>query len=99
MRTLTEFLQSALLSGIALSQVQHLAFGLVEPHQVLVGPLLQPVLVPLDGFPSLQCIDCNTQIGVICKLAEGALNSIVYVIGFCPDIEPLITTLWLKPDN
>ena len=48
-----------------------------------MGPLLQPVQVPLDGFPSFQCIDCTTQLGVICKLAEGALDAIyviVYVI-------------------
>jgi len=45
-----------------------------------VGPLLQPVQVPLDGFPSLQCINCTTQLGVVCKLAEGSLDSIVYVI-------------------
>ena len=43
-----------------------------------MGPLLQPVQVPLDGFPSLQYIDCTTQLGVI--TAEGALDAIVYVI-------------------
>ena len=45
-----------------------------------MGPLLQTVQVPLDGFPSFQCIDCTTQLGVICKLAEGALDAIVCVI-------------------
>jgi len=30
-----------------------------------MGPLLQPVQVPLDGFPSFQCIDCTTQLGVM----------------------------------
>jgi len=45
-----------------------------------MGPLLQSVQVPLDGFPSFQCIDCTNQLGVICKLAEGALNATVYVI-------------------
>ena len=44
-----------------------------------MGPLLQPVQTPLDGFPTFQCIDCTTQLGVIHKLAEGALNAIVYV--------------------
>ena len=43
-----------------------------------MDPLFKPVQVPLDGFPSLQCIDCTAQLGVICKLAEGALDSIVY---------------------
>ena len=41
---------------------------------------LQPVQVPLDGFPSFQHIDCTTQLGVIHKLAEGALDAIIYVV-------------------
>ena len=41
--------------------------------------LLQPVQVPLDGFPSFLRIDCTTQLGVICKLAEGALHATVCV--------------------
>ena len=45
-----------------------------------MGPLLQPLQVPLDGFPSLQCIDCTAHVGVVCKLAEGALNAIIYVV-------------------
>ena len=44
-----------------------------------MGPVLQPVQVPLDGLLSLQCIDCTSQLGVICKLAEGALNPAVDV--------------------
>jgi len=48
-----------------------------------MGPLIQPVQVPLDGFPSFQCIDCTTKLGVICKLAEGALDAIIYVTDEC----------------
>ena len=44
-----------------------------------MGSFLQPVQVSLDGFPSFQCIDCTAQLGIICKLAEGALDSIDYV--------------------
>ena len=44
-----------------------------------MGPLLQPVQVPLDVFPSLQCDNCTAQLGVISKLVEGALDAIVYV--------------------
>ena len=44
-----------------------------------MGPLLQPVQITLDGFPSFQRIDCTAQLGIIRKLAEGALNAIVYV--------------------
>lgn len=35
---------------------------------------LKPVLVPLDGIPSLRCADHTSQLGVVGKLAEGALN-------------------------
>ena len=45
-----------------------------------MGPLLQPVQVPLDGFPSLQCVNSTAQLGVVCKLAGGALDFIIYVI-------------------
>ena len=60
--------------GIALIQVQDLALGLVEPHEVCIGPPLKPVQVPLDGIPSLQCVNRTTQLGVISKRAESALN-------------------------
>ncbi|KAK4806258.1 hypothetical protein QYF61_013402 [Mycteria americana] len=62
--------QSVLISGIAPTQVQDLALGLVELHEVHMGPLLKPV----------KSINCTTQLGVFCKLAEGALNPTVYVV-------------------
>jgi len=43
--------QSALILGIALTQVQDLEPGLVEPHEVHMGPLLKLVKVPLDANP------------------------------------------------
>lgn len=33
---------------------------------------LEPVKLPEDDIPSLQCVNCTTQLGVISKLAEGA---------------------------
>jgi len=45
-----------------------------------MGPLLQLVQVPLDGIPSLRHVNHTTQLGVICKLAEGALDPAVCVI-------------------
>ena len=45
-----------------------------------MGPLLQPDYGPPDGLFSYQCIDCNAQLGVIHKLAEGALNATVYAV-------------------
>ncbi|KAK4829865.1 hypothetical protein QYF61_007257 [Mycteria americana] len=67
-------------TGIAPTQVQDLALGFVEPHEVHMGPLLKLVQVPLDGIPSLRHVNCTTQLGVTCKLAEGALDPTVYVI-------------------
>ncbi|GAB0180776.1 cAMP-dependent protein kinase inhibitor alpha [Grus japonensis] len=72
--------QPLLILGIAPTHVQDLALGLVELHEVHMGPPLKPVQVPLDGIPSLRCVNCTTQLGVICKLAECALDPTVYVI-------------------
>jgi len=60
--------------GVALTQVQDPTLGLVEPHEVHRGPLLELVQVPLDGIMSFQCVDRTTQLGIICKLAKGALK-------------------------
>ncbi|PKU42690.1 rna-directed dna polymerase from mobile element jockey-like [Limosa lapponica baueri] len=65
--------QPVFVSGIALTQVQDPALGLVELHEVHTGPPLQPVQVPLDGIPSLQSVD-RTTLGVIRKLAESTLS-------------------------
>ncbi|KAK4811900.1 LOW QUALITY PROTEIN: hypothetical protein QYF61_014933 [Mycteria americana] len=71
--------QPVLKPRIAPTQVTlHLA--LFEPHEVHTGPLLQLVQVPLDDIPSFWCVNCTTQLGVICKLAEGALDLAVNVI-------------------
>jgi len=67
------FSQSVHISGIVFFQKQHLAFRLAESHSVHVGPLPKLVQVSLDGIPSF----CTAQLGVICKLAEGALNLIM----------------------
>jgi len=37
--------------GVAMTQVQDLAFGFVEPHEIHLGPLLKPVSAPLDVSP------------------------------------------------
>ncbi|KAK4821719.1 LOW QUALITY PROTEIN: hypothetical protein QYF61_000262 [Mycteria americana] len=68
--------QPVFVLGIALTHVQDLALGLVDLHEVCMGP---PLLVPLDGMPSLQHVDRTTQLGVIGKLDEGALNPTVHV--------------------
>jgi len=65
--------------GVAANNVQDLALGL-EPHEVHTGPLFELVQVPLDGIPSLRHVDCTPQLGVICKLAEGAVDPTVHII-------------------
>lgn len=52
----------------------YLALVPVEPYKVLVGPLFNPVQVPLDGIPSFCSINCTTQFTVISKPTEGALD-------------------------
>lgn len=49
-------------------------------HEVPVDLLLEFVQVPLDGILSIRHVTHTTQLGVICKLAEGALNATVYII-------------------
>ncbi|KAK4830116.1 hypothetical protein QYF61_008543 [Mycteria americana] len=68
------------LTGVVVAQVQDLALGLVEPHTIGLGPLIQPVQVPLQSLPTLQQINTPTQLGVICKLTEGALNPLLQII-------------------
>ncbi|KAK4824075.1 hypothetical protein QYF61_010586, partial [Mycteria americana] len=68
------------LHGVAVTQVQDLALGLVEPHTIDLGPSIQPVQVPLQSLPTLQQINTPTQLGVICKLTEGALDPFVQII-------------------
>ena len=65
--------------GIALTHVQDLVLVCVELHEVCTVPPLKPVKVPLDGIPSLLHVDRSTQLGVVSKLAEVALNPTVYV--------------------
>ncbi|KAK4822062.1 hypothetical protein QYF61_008871 [Mycteria americana] len=67
-----------LIPGVAPTQVQDPALGLVEPHEIYMGPLLELVHVSLDGIASLRRVNHTTQLGVVCKQVEGALNPTVY---------------------
>lgn len=49
--------------GIALTQVQHLAFGLVELHQVHISLPPEPIQLPLE-------YQLTTQFDVIRELAD-----------------------------
>ncbi|KAK4817221.1 hypothetical protein QYF61_003745 [Mycteria americana] len=68
------------LHGVIVTQVQDLALGLVEPHTVGLGPSIQPVQVPLQSLPTLKQINTPAQLGIICKLTEGALHPFVQII-------------------
>ena len=61
-----------LIAGFAPTQMQNLALGLVELHEVHTGPLLELVQVP-------QACQLHTHLGVICKLADDAFDPTVYV--------------------
>lgn len=55
MGTLNLFIpQPVLIPGFALTQVQDLVLGLVEPHEICMDPLLKLVQVALDSIPSLR---------------------------------------------
>ncbi|KAK4830385.1 hypothetical protein QYF61_010612 [Mycteria americana] len=71
--------QPVLTPGVAATQVQDLALGLVEPHEIHKGSLLELVQVPLDGIPTLTHVNRTTQLGVVCKFVDGGLDPTVYV--------------------
>ncbi|KAK4829890.1 hypothetical protein QYF61_007282 [Mycteria americana] len=68
------------LHGVAVTQVQDPALGLVKPHTIGLGPSIQPVQVPLQSLSPLKQINTPTQLGVLCKLTEGALDPFVQII-------------------
>ncbi|KAK4830585.1 hypothetical protein QYF61_011820 [Mycteria americana] len=74
------FPKPVVLHGVAVAQVQDLALGLVKPHTIVLGPSIQPVQVPLQSLHPLKQINTPTQLGVICKLTEGALDPFVQII-------------------
>lgn len=73
---------------IALREVQGLPFGLAERHEVCVDLLLEPVKVHRDH----QCINCTSQLSVICRPAAGTLDPTVAWVkplnSICPGVEP-----------
>ncbi|KAK4822041.1 hypothetical protein QYF61_006954 [Mycteria americana] len=68
------------LHGLIVAQVQDLALGLVEPHTIDLSPSIQPVQIPLQSLPPFKQINTPAQLGVICKLTEGALDPFVQII-------------------
>ncbi|KAK4819998.1 hypothetical protein QYF61_017377 [Mycteria americana] len=68
------------LHGVAGAQEQDPALGLVKPHTIDLGPLIQPVPIPLQSLLTLKKVDTPTQFGVICKFTEGALNPLIQIV-------------------
>lgn len=66
--------------GIAPTQVQHLALGLVEPHEFHVGPLPEFVQAPWMAACPLGVSSAQPQVGVIRKLAGSAIDPTVNVL-------------------
>ncbi|KAK4817545.1 hypothetical protein QYF61_019502 [Mycteria americana] len=64
------------LHEVAVTQVQDLTLSLVEPHTIDLGPSIQPV----QSLPTLKQINTPAQLGVICKLTEGALDPFAQII-------------------
>ena len=65
--------------GILLAQVQNLALCRVEPLEIHLGTPFKSVEVTLNGIPSCHCVNRATQLGVVSKLAEATLNSVLDV--------------------
>ena len=57
--------KSVFVVGIAPAQMQDFALGLIELHEVGLGRPLKPVHIPWNDIPSLLCVNCTTQLGVI----------------------------------
>ncbi|PKU40305.1 hypothetical protein llap_9394 [Limosa lapponica baueri] len=68
------------LHGVGVTQVQDPTLGLVNPHTIGLSPSIQPVQIPVGSLLTLKQVDTPTQLGVICKLTEGALNPLIHII-------------------
>ncbi|TRZ26593.1 hypothetical protein HGM15179_000534 [Zosterops borbonicus] len=66
--------------GVAPTQVQNFAFGVIEPYGFPMVPLTELAQIPVDGIISLRCGNCTTQLGVTGKFAGGVLYQFTYVI-------------------
>ncbi|PKU41591.1 hypothetical protein llap_8090 [Limosa lapponica baueri] len=63
--------------------------------EVFKIPSIQPVQIPLQGLSTLQQVNTPTQLGVICKFTEGALDPLIQITD--KDVKenrPQYRTLW-----
>ncbi|KAK4824387.1 LOW QUALITY PROTEIN: hypothetical protein QYF61_014047 [Mycteria americana] len=104
------FPKPVVLHGVAVTQGQDLALGLVEPHTIGLGPSIQPV----QSLPTLKQINTPAQLGVIRKLTDPLVQIIDKDIRTGPntepwgtppvtsrqlDLTPFTTTLYAWPSN
>ena len=68
-----------------MAKLQEPAVGLVELIPIGLSPAIKPVQIPLKGLPTPRQTDTSSQLGIICKHTEGALNTLIQVIS--KDIE------------
>ena len=66
--------------GVIVTKVQDLALGLVESQTIGLSLMIQPIQIPLKYLPNPRQINTSCQLGVMCKLTEGALNPFIQVI-------------------
>jgi len=76
---LSSFPKPVALPEIVVTHVQDPTFGLVESHSVGLSPLIQPVQIPLQSLHSLKQINTPTQLGITCRLTEGALHPLIQI--------------------
>lgn len=62
-----------------MTKLQQTVLEFIEPKELHLGSLLEPVYISLNSIPLLTCGTLLTKVGAIIKLAEGALNSTVSV--------------------
>lgn len=77
--------------------MQDPALCLVELHPVGLSPWVQPIHFPLQSLPTLKEINTLSELGVICKLTEGALDPLVQITD--GDIEKKWPQYWAQWDT
>lgn len=69
--------QLVLIAGVAMTQLQQIVLGYIEPKEVYLGLLLEPVYISLNNIPFLSCDTNFCGMVDISKLGEGALDPTV----------------------
>ncbi|RMC06740.1 hypothetical protein DUI87_16186 [Hirundo rustica rustica] len=68
------------LQGVVVDKMQDLEIELVKSLIVVFGESIKLVQAPLQSPPTLQHIDTSSQLGDICKFADGGLNPLTQII-------------------